>query len=663
MSEKDKTGVVGRNHWVMDIETLVNCSIFCFEHYKTNIQHSFIVNRHINQFDDLIKFLQYNIQFSEWHISYNGLGFDAQVVQHLIDNSKKLSLLTADELTKYISDYATQIINLSKSKMFLPYAPWKLKIKQIDLFKMNHWDNPAKSSSLKWIQYSMDWHNVEEMPIHHTEMIDTDEKLDMVLQYCWNDVKSTKEIYRYSMEQVQLRKSLTEEYGIDLYSASEPRISKELFGKFLAPKMGIEIKELKQLRTHRYNVLGKDIIVPGVNFKTVQFQALHDWAKGLDIDFHSNLNKQDRDLRYKFNLNYKGMTTYYGLGGIHGARDAGVYEASTTMIIMTSDVQSYYPNLAIRNKWSPEHIPKHIFCEQYEWFFDERLKLPKTDPRNYVYKIILNATYGLSSEKNCFLYDPLFTMQITINGQLLLSMLYEMLAERIPGCIPLMQNTDGLEMMIPINFKQTYLDICAEWEQNTMLKLEHDEYKKMIIGDVNNYVAVNTAGKVKAKGRFEWEDQDKKKVAYFHKNKSFLIIPKAINAYFIDGIIPEDYLKSNRNIFDYCGGAKAKGDWRFQIDKIEDGYLKVEKLQKLVRYYISKKGHKMLKVNQVDGRRQQIEAGRFMQIPANDMTNMKSFDDYEVDESYYLEAIYKEINNIEKGTRTVTRTHTQLKMF
>ena len=28
------------------------------------------------------------------------------------------------------------------------------------LFKLHHWDNPAKRSSLKWIQYSMDWQNI-----------------------------------------------------------------------------------------------------------------------------------------------------------------------------------------------------------------------------------------------------------------------------------------------------------------------------------------------------------------------------------------------------------------------------------------------------------------------------------------------------------------------
>ena len=102
------------------------------------------------------------------------------------------------------------------------YPLWKMKIGQIDLFKMHHWDNPAKRSSLKWIQYSMDWENMLDMPIHHETEIKTLEEIDTILNYNINDVKSTKEIFKRSTEQIQLRKELTKTYGVNLYSASEP---------------------------------------------------------------------------------------------------------------------------------------------------------------------------------------------------------------------------------------------------------------------------------------------------------------------------------------------------------------------------------------------------------------------------------------------------------
>jgi hypothetical protein len=351
---------------------------------------------------------------------------------------------------------------------------------------------------------------------------------------------------------------------------------------------------------------------------------------------------------FKYSVTYKGVKTDYGLGGIHGAIDSGLYEAPPGWTIMTSDVVSFYPNLAIKNQFHPAHIPQKEFGELYEWFFEERKKIPKSDPKNYVYKIILNSTYGLTGDENSFLYDPKMTMQITINGQLLLTMLYEMLCDNIPEARPLMQNTDGLEMMIPTDKIGVYMKVCEQWEKLTQLSLEHDEYSKMVIGDVNNYIAVYKNGKVKCKGRFEWEDLEKKKVAMFHKNKSFLIIPKAIYAYFVDGILPEDFLAQNQNIYDYCGAVKAKGGWHFEERKIIDGNIVNNKLQKIIRYYICNDGSKLVKCHD-DGREIQVEAGQWLQSTVNQLTaNNKKFEDYNINLSYYIESIYREITQIQK---------------
>ena len=306
---------------------------------------------------------------------------------------------------------------------------------------------------------------------------------------------------------------------------------------------------------------------------------------------------------------------------------------------MSSDVTSFYPNLAIVNKYAPAHIPKEKFCELYQWFFDERKKIPKSDPMNYVYKIILNSTYGLSNDKNSFLYDPQFTMFITVNGQLTLMMLYEMIMTRIPDAVALMQNTDGVETIIPREYIDTYMEVCKEWEQITGLNLEHDQYSKLVLADVNNYIAVDTNGKAKCKGRFEFEG------LALHKNKSKLIIPKALYAYFVDGTLPEYTIKHNRNILDYCIGAKSKGAWRQHAIYVDKGVAKQDELQKINRYYISNKGCKIVKINKNDKREIQLESGQWVQTVMNKIEN-KKWSDYDINEKYYLNAIEKEINNI-----------------
>ena len=624
-----------RTHWVMDYETLRNCFIGVFEDVKSEHQEIFVCHKSKNDIVDLIHFLKRNQSLNEWHISFNGLAFDSQITEHILRNEDQLIYGYGDgeEIARWIYGKAQETIQRSNDREFAMFSPRDLSIRQIDIFKLNHWDNPAKRSSLKWIQYTMDWKNIIDMPIHHTSEVES-YQIPEIIRYCINDVKSTKKIMHLSKEQINLRKALTEEYDIDLFSASEPRISKELFLHFLSKETGIKKYDLKQMRTQRDRIIFKDIILPYIEFKTATFQNL--LKKFQEVVLYPGETKGG----FKYSVQYKGVKTDYGLGGIHGARSSKVYNSTDDMIIMSSDVVSFYPNLAIRNNWAPAHLPKQEFSQLYEWFFEERKKIPKSDPKNYVYKIILNSTYGLSNDENSFLYDPQFTMSITINGQLSLSMLYEMICEEIPGAVPLMQNTDGLETMIPREYEAQYMEICARWEKMTNLLLEHDKYSKIVLGDVNNYIAVNEAGKSKCKGRFEYKD------LALHKNKSFLVIPKALHAYFVEGVKPEKFIKENLNIFDFCGGVKIKGDWKFIEHKVTNGLYEEQSLQHTIRYYVSKTGSKIIKKNNSDRREIQVEAGKWMQSLMIDYVE-KPFEEYDINYDYYLEKIRKEINSLE----------------
>lgn len=658
-------------HWVMDYETLADCFVAVFEHYKEDEVKVFAVSSIQNDFIPFVDFLSENIKQNEWHVSFNGLAFDAQVTEYILDNHVELRNFDGATIAGYIYQFAQEVIDLMRNKQWPPYSPYRMRIRQIDVFKLNHWDNPAKMSSLKWIQYSMDWYNVLDMPIHHSEPITNKADHDMVIEYCINDVSSTKAIMNLSKQQIKLRGTLTDTYNIDLFSASEPRISKELFAYYLSNNLGIDKKELKKLRTPRPMIKIKDIILPYISFQAKEFQDLLEFFKGkiLNTDPESKAGTKNA---LSYSVNYKGVKTDYGLGGVHGANTKGIYASNDDYVIMSSDVTSYYPNLAIRNKWAPAHLDQEQFCTLYEWFFDERKKIPKSNPMNYVYKIILNSTYGLSNDANSFLYDPEFTMRITINGQLSLTMLYEMICEEIPNCTPIMQNTDGLETIIPREYEDKYYEICERWEKLTQLNLEHDKYQKIIFADVNNYIAVYDwkvldyakwkelrtkrpndlfaarDGKfmhasTKCKGRFEYEG------LALHKNKSKLIVPKAIYHYFIHGTLPEEYLAKNRNILDYCIGSKAKGNWQLEVRSITDGELVVEPLQKTIRYYVSKKGGKVFKTNP-DGREQQMVAGKYLQTMYN-VIEEKEWEEYGVDTQYYKKLIEKEINSIIQKVR------------
>jgi len=633
-----------RTHWVMDYETLSNCFVAVFIDYKSDNKEVFVIHSLQNDFQKFLEFLHRNINQNEWHISFNGLAFDAQITQYILENQEYLLSLSGQAIAQWIYAKAQDTIERKNLGEFLEFREKDISIKQIDVFKLNHWDNRAKSSSLKWIQFSMDWYNLQDMPISHTTMILRKDQILEIISYCINDVKSTKQIMQLSADQIRLRKTLTDEYDINLYSASEPRISKELFLHFLSKATGYSKWDLKNSRTKRGDIKVKNLILPYVKFDTPEFDSIRQKFESLVI------NPEETKNAFHYSLTHKLVTTDFGLGGLHGARRSGIYEEDENMLIMSSDVVSFYPNLAIVNKWAPAHIPKDAFCNQYEWFFKERKKIPKSDPRNYVYKIILNSTYGLSNDKNAFLYDPQLTMSITINGQLSLLMLYEMISTRIPSSVPLMQNTDGLEMMIPVNDKELYLEICEEWEKITKLQLEHDTYKKVILADVNNYIGVFSNGKTKCKGRFEFEN------LMLHKNKSFLIIRKAIYNYFINNTPIEETVRNSRNIFDFCGAVKAKRGWHFTETCFINNERVDNVLQKTVRYYVSKPGCKILK-NHNDGREIQVEAGRWLQTVYNKHEEIP-WDEYNIDYQFYIQKVNKELENI-----LHTMEDSQLKLF
>ena len=115
-------------HWVMDYETLYDCFTGVFEHYKTSETKIFVVARMRNDLTEFIEFLNQNINNKEWHISYNGLAFDAQVTHYILDNEKDWRDLEGHDVAHIIYQYAQRCIYKSNKKEFSDYPAWKMKM-------------------------------------------------------------------------------------------------------------------------------------------------------------------------------------------------------------------------------------------------------------------------------------------------------------------------------------------------------------------------------------------------------------------------------------------------------------------------------------------------------------------------------------------------------
>jgi hypothetical protein len=649
-----------KTNWITDVETLPNCFIACFVDYLTDTRLSYTIwqagTDQVNEFDNLIRMLKRNFQLKERHITYNGLAFDSQIYQWLLNNEHDFTLLPAYELTARISKYAQYCIQQSNLKLFQDFAPWSLLIPQLDLYKMGHWDSDAKRASLKWLQCNIDWENLEDMPYHHTHYVADRNEMGQIKAYCFNDCNATKAVLHKCREAVDLRRDLTKEYGIELYSASEPRMAKEMFLHDISVKTGISKKELRQWATKRDIIKINDILLPYIKFERQEFVMLLNNFRKLQVQ-GDNLKGS-----FKYNVKYKGMSIDYGVGGIHGMTSKGVYRTTETHMIKSVDVKSYYPNLCIKNGWAPAHLPKKEFCEQYLDYYVSRTKYDKKSAKNKALKLLLNSTFGLTIDRTSFLSDPQMGVQITINGQLLLTMLCEMICENVKGAVPLVMNTDGMEIFIHRDQEAQVEAICKEWEKMTQLELEYVEYDTILAFDVNNYIAKDKKGELKGKGRYEYEPHDQYKIDVLHKNKTFLVIAKGIAAYFFDGIKPEDFVRNHANIYDFCGYSRARGQWKFMKVWSDNNGVYEEAIQKTLRYYVSKTGCKVLKrkietienlsdlSNRDDSEVDSYEKEKNIQVLAG-RTHITVFNKYEkremvdygIDYNYYAKEIWKDV--------------------
>ena len=254
----------------------------------------------------------------------------------------------------------------------------------------------------------------------------------------------------------------------------------------------------------------------------------------------------------------------------------------------------------------------------------------------------LVVTNGDLSDCDVILQQIFSTSSITLNGQLLLSLLAETLVDTISNLTVLQVNTDGITVKLKKSDEALYYQLCKDWEVKTKLNLEYVNYSKMIIADVNNYIAVSTKGKIKNKGRFEVDKVVGSEPAY-HKDNSFRIIPLALQEYFVNNTPVETTILNHTNIYDFCGRQKFREGDHSEIHYLNGEQIIREKQQKNVRYYISNKGAVFIK-HYKKGTTELINKGYTVTIFNTYVA--KPIAQYNIDYNFYVTECYKEINLI-----------------
>lgn len=571
--------------WGYDIETYPNIFTACFIHAATGMELMYEISDRVNQQPQLIDFMFNLGRSGARSVGFNNLSFDYPVLHFVAHNP-------GCTLEQIYAKAQSQI----KPEGQWPEIVWDRDqiFEQIDLYKINHFDNKAKRTSLKALEVAMRSQNVKDLPFP-VGMVLNDEQKDVLIAYNKHDVRETLKFYVRCLTAIHLREKLSEKYKCNMMNYSNTKIG----GTILISEMeksGLQCYTVDgngrkiPRQTIREFVKFSDVIFPYIKFERPEFNEILNIFMSKKITAAEVEQGESPVLKTKgvfkdITATIDGFTFVYGVGGIHGSVESQIVISDEEFQIVDADVTSFYPKMAIVNNMYPEHLGSQ-YGVTYNGIFDERSAYSKGTPENAALKEALNASYGNSNNKFHPLYDPAYTMKTTVNGQLMLSMLAEQLM-KIPGLTMIQVNTDGVTYRCPRNYLDHAQKVCEWWMGVTNLELEYANYSRMIIRDVNNYIAVYENGKLKRKGAYEY-------VYLYHQDPSHVVVGKAAEAALVRGEDIRTFITSHRDKFDFMLRAKVPRSARLVMRWPEWGA--EQELQNTTRVFISRNGGSLVKL-------------------------------------------------------------------
>ena len=205
---------------------------------------------------------------------------------------------------------------------------------------------------------------------------------------------------------------------------------------------------------------------------------------------------------------------------------------------------------------------------------------------------------------------------------------------------------DGIFVKVDSDRSEDYFAICREWEEKTKLKLEHDEFERFYQYAINDYLGVKKGWSeshnpdlIKTKGLFIAKP-------ILGKGLAPMIIPEAINKYFVEGIPPEKTIKECTDIKKFCTFQKVAKDFFVEFND--------KPVRHINRYYMSTNGGRLVKFKLENG----IKVRPTNLCADSAVTIYNKFDDIPITERhinyrYYLHEVYKIIDSMESQQLTL----------
>ena len=533
---------------VFDIEVFANVFLFCGRVLE-NRNLIVIWGHEENARERLLEVLQSGCTF----VSFNGIKFDVPVISAFVAG--------------YDQDTIKRIANTIIEHQMQPWeAERRFKLPRIPLDHIDLIEVAPSFVGLKSYGARMHMRWLKDLPFAHDAII-TPEQLPDVELYCVNDLDTTEELYKRLSFQLSLRRQMGEEYGLDLRSKSDTQMAETVFVK-------------------RLNLRGKAKVPRSIGYKPpsyISFEAYHlqellrrisDTIYPIAATGHVELP----EFLGKDQVRLNGGTYQLGVGGIHSTHDKKIcHVASADYIVTDIDAASFYPSIWVLWGETSGDFNAALTAE-YSKIYYRRLEAKAAGDKAVAegLKVPINGSFGKLLSKYSSMYGPTLGLFITLTGQLTLLMLIEQL-EKV-GAVALSANTDGIAMGYPKSIEERVKATVSAFEKLTRFSFEYAPYRVLAMKDVNNYIAVKTNRKIKAKGIYA--DAYAEGIDLLKKNPTAKVCAKAVGEWlsygtpFLETIKKAPFTEfiSARNV---TGGGVQGDEW---LGKVVRWYMSTEDL-------------------------------------------------------------------------------------
>lgn len=537
-----------------------------------NTYYLFEISPRVNDIHRLFEFIRW-CQFNTHRmVGFNNIGYDYPLLHWILNVDA--NRFSQSQLYEIIYQKSNSIITTPWENRFsnMIYVNKEI-VPQVDLFKIHHFDNVNRRTSLKLLEINMRLKSVQNLPFPPGTVLSLEQMLILV-SYNKDDVYATKMFYHESLDKIKFRDGLTKKYNRDFTNHNDTKIGKDYLVMELEKRLGPNCcytKPAFKPRITKQTIYDKlklgELIFPIIKFRTKQFNEILDFFKKTETS-------ETKGVFEKLSCIFpSGLECVFGMGGIHAFNKPMHAQSCKKYAIIDLDAKSYYPSLGIVNRLFPAHLSE-VFCDIMSELKSQREQYEKGTSQNAMLKLSLTGSWGSTNDSWSPFYDKRYAMQITINGQLLLCMLAEMIM-LIPDTMILQMNTDGLTIKIPRTLEPMLKSCKKDWEKLTGLILESQYYTDMYLKNVNGYLAVDVLGEIKRKKNYNY-------IKDWHQNHSMLVVPKAAEAHLIRGVDIETFLLNHEDDFDFCLSIRMKKPWVLRWGDSQ--------VQGTSRYYISKTG-------------------------------------------------------------------------